>query len=145
MPVNLKLFFEAVNSIEELKRATLSIGWTTNVNKVLGLPFWTLKTRYAQSHVDAMIKAIEENHINGSNHPITFPIRAAIAAESKDTLHYLFDKIGRQNNVTFTIWSPVKDKVNVGKLRDLILSFGTDKVYVDVPQKLKDQLKLNHL
>lgn len=137
-----KQFFEAVRAVDDLDNATFSIGWTTNVYIVLGLPFWPLKARYSQNHVDAMIKAIEENNINGSNHPITFPIRAAIAAESKDVLHHLFDRLREQNKVTFTIWSPAKDRVNVAKLRNLILSFGTDKVYVDVSKKLKDQLKL---
>ena len=89
-----------------------------------------------------MIKSIEENHVSGSNYPITFPIRAVIATESKDVLHYLFDKVSKRNNVTFTIWSAINDNVNVSKLQDLILSFGTDKVYVDVPKKLKDQLNL---
>lgn len=33
--------------------------------------------------------------------------------------------------------------MDVDKLRDLIFSVGLDKVYVDVPQELADQLKLN--
>lgn len=141
-PVDASSFFDAIKSIKELKNVTLSIGWTTSVNRIPGLPQWIIKTRYNQNHIDAMIKAIQENHINGFNYPITFPIRAIIAADSKDVLHYLFDKVSKQNNVTFTIWSAINDKVNVSKLQDLIQSFGTDKVYVDVPKTLKDQLNL---
>ncbi|XP_055307759.1 protein FAM151B-like [Sitodiplosis mosellana] len=143
-PVDANLFFDVIKSIEELKSVTFSIGWTTSVNIIPGLPLWTMKTRYSQNHVDAMIKAIEENHIDGSNYPISFPIRAAIAAESREVLQYLFNEVSKQSNVTFTIWSATNDEVNISKLQDLILSIGTDKVYVDVPKKLKDQLNLNN-
>lgn len=116
---------------------TLSIGWTTLTVK-------DTKGNYSQSHVDAMIKVIDEN-VKDGKYPITFPVRAVFAAESKDTLHKLYDHVSKTNkNVTFTVWSHIddKDQVDQSKLQDFISSFGVDKVYVDVPNELKEKLKL---
>lgn len=134
-PVDAKKFFEAVKGGKHLDHATLSIGWTTNAPK-------GVKGNYTQTHVDEMIKAIEDN-IKGTSHPITFPVRALFAAESKETLHKLYDHVSKEKNVTFTVWSGAQDEVDSDKLQDFISSFGVEKVYVDVPKDLKDKLKLS--
>lgn len=133
-PVNAKAFFAAVNAIKEgeLKTATLSIGWTTNVGK---------DVRYTDEHVDQMIKTIDENKPL-KTHPITFPVRAAIAAQSKPALEKLLKKVNETHEVSLTIWSAAKDEVDVPKLKNLINTIGTGMVYVDVPSELQEKLQL---
>lgn len=90
-----------------------------------------------------MIKSIEKNKNSTAAHPITFPVRAGIAAQSESSLQHLYDTVSKTNKVTFTIWSGNDDSVDVKQLQALILSFGVDKVYVDVPKTLKEKLNLH--
>jgi len=75
--------------------------------------------------------------------PITFPVRAGIAALSLPQLDHLYKSLNETNHITFTIWSSDADNVDVDKLRDMIFHFGLDKVYVDVPKNLSDKLQLH--
>ncbi|XP_055295876.1 protein FAM151B-like isoform X2 [Sitodiplosis mosellana] len=135
--VNAKEFFGAVlDAKENLVNKTLSIGWTTELGKD--------KISYNQTYVDAMKKAIKESEIP-VGYPITFPVRAAIAAESKDSLKNLFDEVSKdKRKVTFTIWSGKNDTdlVDKDKLQDFINTFTVKKVYVDVPEDLESKLNL---
>lgn len=90
-----------------------------------------------------MIKAIEENDMNGSGHPITFPIRAIFAVKSDNTLRHLFEHVNKNNDeTTFTIWNGAGDAVNPKELETFIKSFGVDKVYLDVPDELRNGMNL---
>lgn len=130
-PVDAKKFFEAV-SAKELEETTLSIGWTTG-DKV---------ETYTKEQVDAMIKVIVDNKIHESKHPITFPVRAAHAAESKDTLKQLYDEVSKKNKqVTFTLWTTENDTINKDNLQKFINSFGAEKIYADLPKDVKDNYK----
>lgn len=133
--VNAKEFFDAIKASKDVANKTLSIGWTTELGKD--------KVSYEKDHIDAMIKAIEDSKIP-VGHTFTFPVRAAIAAESKETLHNLYDAVSKDRKVTFTVWSGEKDtdKVDVEKLQEFINSFGVDKVYVDVPEDLGSKINL---
>lgn len=135
--VNAKEFFDAIHATPELVNKTLSIGWTTELDK-------DKKVSYEKDHIDAMTKAIEDSKIP-VGYPITFPVRAAVAAESKETLHNLFDAVSKDRKVTLTIWSGSDDtdKVDTDKLQDVINSFGVNKVYVDVPADLEKKINLN--
>lgn len=77
----------------------------------------------------------------GTDHSITFPVRAGIAAQSQQNLHRLVNSVSQENNVTLTIWSSANDAVNVDSLRKLIFSFGLDRVYIDVPEVRKFRRK----
>lgn len=96
---------------------------------------------YTKAHIDAMIKTLTDNKVD-AGYPITFPVRAALAAESKDTLRSLYDEVSKTYQVTFTIWSGDKEteKVNNEKLQEFIDTFGLNKVYVDVPEDLMKKL-----
>ena len=136
--VNAKQFFEAIHKTKELTNKTLSIGWTTD------LPDKD-KVSYNQTHVDNMVKAIDDSKVP-VGYPITFPVRAAIAAESKESLKKLVETVGKDGRqVTLTIWSGEQetDKVDHNKLQDVINTLTVQKVYVDVPVDLRDKLKLN--
>ncbi|KAG4072692.1 hypothetical protein HA402_001804 [Bradysia odoriphaga] len=134
-PVDADRFLAGCKS---LTSSVLSIGWTTR----WGNDF--TEGAYNDTQIDGMIDAIKANQIIGSNHSITFPVRAGIAAQSQQNLHRLVDAVNEKNNVTLTIWSSAGDSVNVDLLRKLIFSFGVDKVYVDVPEELLKQLDLGN-
>lgn len=133
-PVDPLQFLEACR---KYPTATLSIGWTTT----WGADYTDGK--YTQLQVNAMKEVITDNHVPQLKSPITFPVRAGIAAHSKYELQELVETFNDTNAVTLTIWSSKDDAVDVDKLRDLIFSVGLDKVYVDVPEELAEQLHLD--
>lgn len=123
-----------------MPRSTLSLGWTT-----LWGPLFR-DGKYTPEQINQMIDAINQNGANSTEHPITFPVRAGIAANSQDTLTDLLVRTNQNrtdsNFATLTIWSSPDDYVNVPLLRQLIVSIGYDRIYVDVPDDLKSQLEL---
>lgn len=137
-PLEAKKFFDEINASGYLKKATLSVGWTTGndaENKI-----------YTKTQVDEMLNAIKANV--ATTHNITFPVRAIIAVESKDVLTDLVKEMEKAKySVTFTLWNG-KDKEgkqespDIKKLQDFVNLFGVKKVYVDLPEELKKQLKL---
>lgn len=130
IPVNPDVFLQGCKNFSN---AVLSIGWTTRWGKDFK------EGKYEQTHVDSMTSVIRNNSVEQE---ITFPIRAGIAANSKLELQNLYLDLNKTNNVTMTVWSSAGDYVDVGKLKDLILTFGVDKIYLDVPKELEDQLDL---
>lgn len=134
VPVDPVKFLEACRAYP---KATLSIGWTTE---------WGGQYKegsYSQEQVDKMKEVITANKVPEAKSPITFPVRAGIAAQSKGQLQELMATFNATNVVTLTVWSSDGDSVDVGKLRDLVFSVGLDKVYVDVPKDLEEQLRLD--
>ena len=77
---------------------------------------------------------------HGVMQPVTFAVRAGMVANSGRTLARLRDIPAS----TFTVWSADHDTVNVTRLREVILDiFGRDRVFLDVPKSLSDQLQLS--
>ncbi|XP_062549346.1 protein FAM151B isoform X2 [Armigeres subalbatus] len=134
IPVDPERFFEAISQIGP---AVLSIGWTTKWGES------STDGCYTEQQVNQMIRVIKENGIDQNGNSITFPVRAGIAANSLKQLMYLYSSLKDSNNVTFTIWSSINDAVNVINLRKFIFAVGLDKVYIDVPEDLKNQLNIN--
>lgn len=130
-PVDAQKFFKGIKT---LTNATLSTGWTTRWG-----PDFT-EGSYTDEQVNEMIDGIKSN---GVSNDFTFPVRAGIAAQSITQLDHLFKSLNESNPVTFTIWSSPNDAVDVKKLREMIFHFGVDKVYVDVPSELSEQLRLD--
>lgn len=89
--------------------------------------------------------SLKTNDIDKTNHSITFPIRAGIAAQSLTAITDLVDTVGQTNDVTLTIWSSVNDSVDIDLLRKLIFSFGIDRVYIDVPEEVLNHLHLDRI
>lgn len=130
-PVDATTFFAGTKN---LPNATLSTGWTTRWG-------WNFtEGSYTDEQVNEMINGIKSNNVEN---PITFPVRAGIAAQSIPQLDHLYKSLNETNHITFTIWSSDADNVNVDNLRDMIFHFGLDKVYVDVPKNLSDKLQLH--
>ncbi|XP_017854552.1 protein FAM151B [Drosophila busckii] len=120
------------------KQAVLSIGWTTR---------WGPDYRegmYTDAQCSAMLQSIQDNNVTSTGQPITFPVRAGIAAQSEEQLHKLLASVNSTNECTLTIWSSAGDYVDVELLRKLIFSFGVERVYLDVPAELAAQLDLGN-
>lgn len=127
-PVDADRFLDL--SVRLFPSSTLSVGWTTRYG---GLIF---NGSYSEEQVEAMREALERHHVTQS---VTFPVRAGMVANSGTTLAPLMNI----PNTTFTIWSSDYDPVNVTRLREVILDIlGRDRVFVDVPKSLSDQLQL---
>lgn len=111
--------------------ATLSLGWTTYFNE-------TYKNEsYTQSHVGEMLSLIKANNLQS---PVTFPVRAVFASNDIENMKALVE--GNANH-TITIWSGQSDIVDIPKLKNLILSVGLNKTYLDVPKEVSDNLHLD--
>ncbi|XP_058454296.1 protein FAM151B [Malaya genurostris] len=135
IPVDPIKFFDAVKRMDNV---TLSIGWTTR---------WSNDAKegqYTEAHIQHMLNTIKDNGIDKMGYDITFPIRAGIAAYSVKELNNLYCSLTHTNSVTFTIWSSADDAVNVVKLREFIFAIGLDRIYIDVPDQLRQQLNLTN-
>ncbi|KAL9928474.1 protein FAM151B isoform 1-T2 [Glossina fuscipes fuscipes] len=130
-PVDPKRF---LTGCKQFKKAVLSIGWTTSEGHIDDF--------YTPDDITAMLTVISENKINESGLSITFPLRAGLAANSKKVLRDLIREVEVTNHCTITIWSAPSDCVDTEKLKELILSFGPNRVYLDVPVALEKQLNL---
>ncbi|XP_053683982.1 protein FAM151B isoform X2 [Sabethes cyaneus] len=131
VPVDPARFFHSVKSLSSV---AVSIGWTTK---------WGNDPNEGQYSEENILQMIDTIKVNKVDLDITFPIRAGIAANSQKELTELYSALSDTNKVTFTIWSSAGDAVNVEKLNRFIADLGEDKIYVDVPEELKEQLNLN--
>lgn len=95
--------------------------------------------RYSSEQLQTMINALKENEVTQS---VTYPVRAGLAANDIDGIKTLL-KNTTFTNATLTIWSSEGDSVDAAKLSKLIKDVGLDKVYVDVPEDLKNKLELS--
>ena len=69
---------------------------------------------------------------------ITYPTRALFLANSQTEMTDLLDG-SRDRNATLTIWG--KDEIeDADKLRGVIDAIGRDRIYLDVPDKLRARL-----
>ena len=96
--------------------------------------------QYSTSHTNEMVK-----ELNKPSHSVTFPVRACYVANDEkdsDILGKLLEATKGQNS-TLTIWSAKDDVVNATKLSEVIKRIGLDKIYLDVPMELRQQLDLN--
>lgn len=119
----------------DFPNATLSIGWTTK----WGSNYTT--GSYTAEHIDNMIKAIENNTIK--EHPITFPLRAGIAANSLEQIERLIKSVNayqNKNATTITLWTSDNDHIDINKLKEVVNKIGKSKVYIDVPDDIKKQI-----
>lgn len=128
LPVDPIRFFRIAKQYEN---STLSIGWTTAHDR-------GSSDSYTDSQINSMLEEIQKNDVKQS---ITFPVRAAIAAESERQMLQLLKAIP---DSTLTIWSG-EETVNVEKLRRVIETAGLNNVYLDVPNDLRAKLHLDSL
>lgn len=121
-----------LNGSRLFSNSVLSIGWTTDYG------FINNNASYTNDQVENMLNAIKDNEVTL---PITFPVRAGIAANSLENMQKLMASV---QNSTLTVWSSALDYVDVEKLRIVIFTVGLDRVYVDVPEELMNKLDLDN-
>lgn len=97
------------------------------------------KGRYTTEQLKKMIDILAENRVS---QPVTYPIRAGLAANDIDGIKALL-KNTTFTNATLTIWSSEGDSVDAAQLSKLIKEVGIDKVYMDVPKDLRSKLNLS--
>ncbi|XP_076766119.1 protein FAM151B [Xylocopa sonorina] len=132
-PVDAEAFLAQAKMYPEF---ILSVGWTTRY----GVDANITEGRYTKDNVKDMIQALTKQQIT---QPITYPVRAGLAANDTDAIKALMkDSSSQMKNVTLTVWSSEGDKVDAERLSALIKDVGVDKVYVDVPQDLMKNLSL---
>ncbi|XP_060821750.1 protein FAM151B isoform X1 [Bombus pascuorum] len=116
---------------------TLSVGWTTRY----GTKDNVTEGQYTEQQIQSMINILKEQMVT---QPITYPVRAGLAANSMEVIKSLMENsCSFANNVSLTVWSSEGDKVDAEKLSTLIRDIGVKKVYVDVPQDLMNKLHLS--
>ncbi|CAH1972809.1 unnamed protein product [Acanthoscelides obtectus] len=123
-PLNAHRFLELA---KKLPNVVLSVGWTTNYGP-------SMFGKYKDTDIESMLHVIKTNNILNE---ITFPVRAGLAAESLDELQRLLHTVKKS---TLTLWSHQNDNVDVRKLNNLIKEIGCDRIYIDVPESLREQL-----
>lgn len=120
-----------------MHNVVLSIGWKTNSPGKEG-------EEYTKKNIEDMEKILKESQIQSDDNKditINFPIHAIYAIKGKEVLKEFYGKI-KPNPVTYTIRSMEGDKVNATELREFIVSYGVDHVYIDLPENLERDVKL---
>ncbi|KAL2724186.1 protein FAM151B isoform X2 [Vespula squamosa] len=133
IPLDSKSFL--TGAMEVFPESVLSIGWTTRY----GSEFNITEGHYTMEQIQKMIDTLTENKVSQS---ITYPVRAGLAANDISAMKTLIDRSSSFGNVTMTIWSSHGDQVDTKKLSELIKTIGVDKVYVDVPEDVWNNLDL---
>ncbi|KOB76696.1 Uncharacterized protein OBRU01_05300, partial [Operophtera brumata] len=113
-------------------RAVLSLGWTTRFGGDV------TEGEYSRTQIGAMIKAVDRNHVNQT---VTFAVRAGLASNSQPVLLDLMRETARFN-CSLTVWSSQGDPVKPERLRALIRTVGLEKIYLDVPSAVAQELNL---
>lgn len=132
VPVDADYFLKT--SVTKFPTTMLSVGWTTNFGGDITVG------NYSTSDIDEMTEALSRNHVT---RPVTFPVRAGIAAQSIETLTSLVQL--SPAGTTLTLWSPETDPVDYVGLKKLVDGLGHNKVYIDIPKTMYNQLQLNSL
>lgn len=133
-PIDGDKFIEQVKKLNS--NIVLSVGWATDVRRVDG---------YSISDIEAMAKMIERNRVFASDHKpmtINFPVRAVNAMQSQDLLHELYNGVNGINPVTFTVQAAKGDDVDATELQKFIKTYGVERVYIDLPDELRNELNL---
>ncbi|KAM0735719.1 Protein FAM151B [Formica fusca] len=129
--LNAKDFLKGANEI--IPESILSVGWTTRYGKEFNI----IEGGYSLKQIQTMVDTLKESQVTQS---VTYPVRAGLVANNIDAIKTLL-KNTTFTNATLTIWSSDGDSVNAAELSKLIRDVGVDKVYVDVPEDLKNKLQ----
>ncbi|XP_072161847.1 protein FAM151B isoform X1 [Bemisia tabaci] len=132
-PVDADFFLKACD--EKFPNAVISVGWTTEMsekNSVGG---------YTADHINNMTAALSRTRLIV---PVTFAVRAGLAAQSRGALVSLIET--SVPGTTLTIWmSNENDPVSIPKLRCLMKTVGLNRTFIDVPDKIRQNLDLAHI
>ncbi|XP_077286171.1 protein FAM151B isoform X1 [Arctopsyche grandis] len=130
-PVNASRFLRGAGPYS---KTMLSTGWTTLYGGNI------VEGTYTSEQLNEMVSTLMDNDVEQK---VTFPVRAGIAANSKEGLIKLLKETSSKFDSTLTIWSSQGDFVNIDSLKKLILECGLNRIYLDVPKEVSDQLHLD--
>ncbi|XP_041793389.1 protein FAM151B isoform X2 [Chelmon rostratus] len=125
-PLEPQAFLSAVGALPA--HTVLSLGWTTG---------WTAGTENPGYSWD-MVHMMEEI-CRTLKHPVTFPVRAALLAQSFSQLTWLLQQSDRY---TLTVWTGQNDKYTVEDLLPYRKEFDTSRIYYDLPDPLRTELSM---
>uniref|UniRef100_A0A1A8G2L0 Family with sequence similarity 151, member B n=1 Tax=Nothobranchius korthausae TaxID=1143690 RepID=A0A1A8G2L0_9TELE len=123
-PLEAQAFLSAVSGLPD--HIVLSLGWTTG---------WTAATEnpgYDWNMVHAM-----ERICRDLKHPVTFPVRAALLAQSFPQLSWLLQQSDRY---TLTVWTGQSDAFTLQDLLHYKAEFDISRIYYDLPDPLRKEL-----
>ncbi|XP_037633895.1 protein FAM151B [Sebastes umbrosus] len=116
-PLEPQAFLSAVRTLPT--HTVLSLGWTTG---------WTAGTDNTGYSWD-MVREMEEI-CRTLKHPVTFPVRAALLAQSFSQLTWLLQQSERY---TLTVWTGQNDKFTLQDLLPYKKQFDISRIYYDLP------------
>nr|XP_046242153.1 protein FAM151B [Scatophagus argus] len=125
-PLQPQAFLSAVTALPT--HTVLSLGWTTG---------WTAGTENPGYSWD-MVHAMEEI-CRTLKHPVTFPVRAALLAQSFSQLTWLLQQSDRY---TLTVWTKQNDSVTLQDLLPYRKEFDMRRIYYDLPDSLRTELSV---
>ncbi|XP_029916799.1 protein FAM151B isoform X2 [Myripristis murdjan] len=125
-PLEPSAFLAAVRAFSS--HAVLSLGWTTG---------WMPDTDNPGYSWD-MVREMDQVCRNLS-HPVSFPVRAALLAQSFPQLKWLLQQSDRY---TLTVWTGQNDKFPVEDLLPYREAFDKSRIYYDLPDSQRTQLSL---
>ncbi|XP_028269095.1 protein FAM151B [Parambassis ranga] len=123
-PLQPQAFLSAVTALHT--KTVLSLGWTTG---------WTAGTENPGYSWD-MVHEMEEM-CRTLKHPVTFPVRAALLAQSFSQLSWLLQQSDRYS---LTLWTGQNDEFTLQDLLPYRKTFDISRIYYDLPGTLRTEL-----
>lgn len=134
-----------INEVKRLKNVVLGIRWTTHKcdDALTGI--------YKKSDTDKVLNWLKDakvDQINGQE--VNFFIRSHYANRSRENLMDLYKQLGKNNRVTFTIYSDEQywfepkplTPLDIADVRDAIMFFGAENVHLQVSDQIRADLAL---
>ncbi|KAM9360558.1 protein FAM151B [Symphorus nematophorus] len=125
-PLEPQAFLSAVETLPA--DTVLSLGWTTG---------WTAGTDNPGYSWDA-VRAMQDI-CRSLKHPVTFPVRAALLAQSFSQLSWLLQQSDRY---TLTVWTGQNDTLTLQDLLPYRKQFDISRIYYDLPESLRTELSM---
>ncbi|XP_032433960.1 protein FAM151B isoform X1 [Xiphophorus hellerii] len=126
-PVDFQAFLSLVSGLPA--QTVLSLGWTTG---------WTVGTNNSGYSWD-MVHAMEEKS-RDLKQPVTFPVRAALLAQSFSQLSWLLKQSDRY---TLTVWTGQHDEFAPQDLKLYRKHFDVSRIYYDLPNSQTAELLMS--
>uniref|UniRef100_A0A3Q3W2N5 Menorin-like domain-containing protein n=1 Tax=Mola mola TaxID=94237 RepID=A0A3Q3W2N5_MOLML len=117
-------FLSAVRSLPS--HTVLSLGWTTGWTAGIDNPGYSWDMVHVMEEICRTLK-----------HPVTFPVRAALLAQSFSQLKWLLQQSDRY---TLTVWTGQNDKFTLQDLLPYRTEFDMRLVFYDLPDFLRSQI-----
>ncbi|KAM4576699.1 protein FAM151B isoform 2-T2 [Odontesthes bonariensis] len=125
-PLDSQAFLSAVTALPT--HTVLSLGWTTGWTAAIDNPGYSWD----------MVRTMEEK-CRSLTHPVTFPVRAALLAQSFSQLSWLLQQSDRY---TLTVWTGQNDDFALQDLLPYREKFDMSRIYYDLPNTLRTELSM---